>query len=110
MYYVYAIGGKTPVLLEKGSMAAACAHRHVNMTRREAERRVYRYASTDNGAAIAPNVIVVTQEGGWRVLLTYEEVFQRDTHRYIDEIKSGKRSPDYPTELEDLEELQKQGR
>ena len=110
MYFVYSIEGTIPTLLGKGSMAIACSHRHTSMTRREAERRVYKYASTDNGASIAPNVIAVTQEGGWRVLLSYEEFFRRDTERYIDEIKSGQRNPDYPTELEDLEELQKQGR
>ena len=110
MYFVYSTEGKAPLsCLDTGSLAVACTYRHVNMTRREAEHRIYRYASSDNGASIAPNIIVVTKEGGWRVLLSYEEFFRRDTQRYIDEIMSGRRLPYSSTELKDLEELQRQG-
>ena len=109
-YYIYSVGGKDPSLVREGSMGAACAHRYGGMSRKEAERLIYRFANSDNGASIAPNIIVVTKEGGWRVLLSYEEFFRRETQRYIDEIMSGRRLPYSSTELKDLEELQRQGR
>lgn len=109
-YYIYSVGGKDPSLVREGSMGAACAHRYGGMSRKEAERLIYRFANSDNGASIAPNIIVVTKEGGWRILLPYEEFFRRDTELRIRDIKSGRRCPDYAEELGELEELQRQGR